>query len=55
MVKWIGKLLLLLKRLKDSWMDMLPKNNMSETKDKIYIMLMWPVKMKREEAEVRNF
>ena len=32
MVKWIGKILLLFKRLKDSWMDMIPTNNMSETR-----------------------
>ena len=32
MVKWIGKLSLLLKRLKDAWMDMLPMSSMSETR-----------------------
>ena len=32
MVKWIGKCSLLLKRLKDSWMDVLPTNNVSETR-----------------------
>ena len=31
MVKWIGKFSLLLKRLRDAWMDMLPKFAMSET------------------------
>ena len=31
MVKWIGNFTLLLKRVKDSWMDMLPLNSMSET------------------------
>ena len=31
MLKWIGKCSLLFKRLKDSWMDMLPTNSMSET------------------------
>ena len=30
MVKWAGKFSLLLKRLKDSWMDMLPLSTMSE-------------------------
>ena len=30
MVKWIGKLSLLLKRLRDAWMDMLPLSTMSE-------------------------
>ena len=30
MVKWIGKFLLLLKRLRDAWMDMLPLSTMSE-------------------------
>ena len=30
MVKWIGKLSLLLKRLRDAWMDMLPLPTMSE-------------------------
>ena len=30
MVKWIGKCSLLLKRLKDSWMDMLPMFALSE-------------------------
>ena len=30
MVKWIGKFSLLLKRLKDSWMDMLPMCTLSE-------------------------
>ena len=32
MVRWIGKLPLLLKRLKDAWMDMLPTSSMSETR-----------------------
>ena len=31
MVKWIGKFSLLLKRLRDAWMDMLPMSAMSET------------------------
>ena len=30
MVKWIGKFSLLLKRLRDAWMDMLPMSTMSE-------------------------
>ena len=30
MAKWIGKFSLLLKSLKDSWMDMLPMSTMSE-------------------------
>ena len=30
MVKWVGKFSLLLKRLKDSWMDMLPMSTLSE-------------------------
>ena len=30
MVKWIGKFSLLLKRLRDAWMDMLPLSTMSE-------------------------
>ena len=30
MVKWIGKFSLLLKRLRDAWMDMLPVSTMSE-------------------------
>ena len=30
MVKWIGKFSLLLKRLRDAWMDMLPTSTMSE-------------------------
>ena len=30
MVKWIGKFSLLLKRLRDAWMDMLPLSSMSE-------------------------
>ena len=30
MVKWIGKFLLLLKRLRDAWMDMLPMSATSE-------------------------
>ena len=30
MVKWIGKFSLLLKRLRDAWMDMLPMSDMSE-------------------------
>ena len=29
MVKWIGKFSLLLKRLRDAWMDMLPSSTMS--------------------------
>ena len=32
MVKWIGKISLLLKRLQDAWMDMLPMSAMSETR-----------------------
>ena len=32
MVKWIGKFSLLLKRLKDAWMDMLPMSSMNETR-----------------------
>ena len=32
MVKWIGKFSLLLKRLRDAWMDMLPMFAMSETR-----------------------
>ena len=32
MVKWTGKKSSFLKRSKDSWMDMLPTNNMSETR-----------------------
>ena len=32
MVKWIGKFSLLLTRLKDAWMDMLPTFSMSETR-----------------------
>ena len=31
MVKWIGKCSLLLKRFKDSWIDMLPVSTLSET------------------------
>ena len=31
-VKWIGKFSLLLKRLKDAWMDMLPTSSMSESR-----------------------
>ena len=30
MVKWIGKCSLLLERLKDSWIDMLPMSALSE-------------------------
>ena len=30
MVKWIGTFSLLLKRLEDSWMDMLPMSALSE-------------------------
>ena len=30
MVKWIGKFSWLLKRLEDSWMDMLPMSTLSE-------------------------
>ena len=30
MVKWIGKFSLLLKRLRDAWMDMLPMSAVSE-------------------------
>ena len=30
MVKWIGKCSLLLKRFKDSWMDMLPMSALNE-------------------------
>ena len=30
--KWIGKFSVLLKRLKDAWMDMLPTSSMSETR-----------------------
>ena len=30
MVKWIGKFTLLLKRLRDAWMDMLPVSAMSQ-------------------------
>ena len=31
MVKWIGKFTLLLERLRDAWLDMLPRSAMSET------------------------
>ena len=34
MVKWIGKFSLLLKRLKDSWIDMLPMSTLSEEQRK---------------------
>ena len=30
MVKWLGKFSLLLKRLRDAWMDMLPMSSTSE-------------------------
>ena len=30
MVNWIGKIALLLKRLKDSWIDMLPMSALSD-------------------------
>ena len=42
MVKWIGKCSLLLKRLKDAWMDMLPLSTMSEEK---------PVSRRRDSGE----
>ena len=32
MVKWIGEFSLLLKRLRDAWMDLLPMSAMSETR-----------------------
>ena len=32
MVKWIGKFTLLLKRLRDAWMDMMPMPAMGETR-----------------------
>ena len=51
MVRWIGTCSLLLKRLKDSWMVKPPTNNMSETRRQISIMLMWPEKMRKDEAE----
>ena len=56
MVKWNDFFSLLLKRLKDSWMDVLPSNNRSETRrQKISFMLMWPEGVKKNEAEVQNF
>ena len=39
MVKWIGKFSLLLKRLRDAWMDTLPLSSMSEERKQTRIKL----------------
>ena len=49
MVKWVGKFSLLLKRLRDAWMDMLPMAVMSqEQRDSQYLAVVTPENIERQ-------
>ena len=55
MVKRIGKFSLLLKRLKDAWMDMPPTSSMRETRRPNQYHADVAKEMKKDKEEVRNF
>ena len=49
MVKWVGKFSLLLKRLRDAWMDMLPLSVMSqEQRNSQYLADVTPENIERQ-------
>ena len=52
MVKWIGKFSMLLKRLRDAWMDMLPMSAMSETQRRNQYLA--DVNQENEDRQKRN-